>query len=977
MRLILLLATAILCRFAVAAVEPPRERFSALPGGPPGGIAAIVEDASGLLWIGGDAGLHRHDGQRAQPIAIGDGSPRVFDLALVEAGIYIAHESGLAFWSRTRAAIEPLACAPLANGVRSVQALPDGLLALGLGALVRLSREGTDCMPMALAGAPAGVPIEVARMIHGETWLALREQGLWRCEQACARVRPWAPALATTRVRWISDDGAGGLYVGTHRHGLYRLDAQGAVIDRWYRGATDPTRALPTMGVMSLARKADGSLWIGLWAGGLIGIGADGAIRSRSRAIPQEPTAIRDDHVAALLLAANGTLYLGHEAGVDLRDPRRNQSRWIGPAAPGQPGLTRADVVSLHREPDGTLWVGSERGGLQRFAADGIRALRHDPARPDTLPHDTVWDIAAAGPDWLWLATSGGLARVHRRELRVERVIAYPRLPSDDVIALAPAGDGGIYIAMWAGGVARIGAGGELLQLWRAADGLRSETIAQLLRDRAGRVHCINNEGWQVLGSDGRFASVALPPRAPAAGAQRIATLHEDAQGRLWAAGVAGALARWDPAQAAPAWLPGAGATQAIGAIVARAGGGAWLGLADRVIAVDDHGEPLPAPPLDARVGLDEPNVADSRMLVDAAGLLTIGGHGVYVIDPTAIERPPAPAAPLVTGVRLFNQPLAPADQGPLLASTLVGGPLRLRYDQDLITLDFALPGQPAPPGLRFRYRLIGFDPRWIEVSADEARAVYTRLPPGDFGFEVGAGDAVGWFAARAQLPIEVLPPWWMTWWARGSGLALLLCAIVAAWRLRTWQLRAQALRLEQRVAERTAELAAANAALDRAARTDPLTGLANRRGFLAAIEPVYAQPASLALMDIDHFKSINDRYGHDVGDAVLVEVARRLREALRSEDQLGRWGGEEFVVRIAGDAGAGVAERLRSAIGEAPFPPGIGPEHVTVSIGTARVRAGDSVDACLQRADAALYAGKRGGRNRVVDADTLDALPS
>lgn len=539
------------------------------------------------------------------------------------------------------------------------------------------------------------------------------------------------------------------------------------------------------------------------------------------------------------------------------------------------------------------------------------------------------------------------------------------------MVALAPSADGSVDIGMWAGGVARIGAGGELLQLWRAADGLRSETLSQLLRDRAGRLHILNGEGWLLRGADGRIAPVVLPPGTWPPKQQRIISLHEDRRGRLWAASVGGLLARWTPGAAAPAWLGRPLAEQPIGVIVDRPGGGAWLGLAERFVAVNDAGRPEALPVLDARVGLDAPSAAAGRVLIDDSGVLTIGGHGVYRIDPAALDPPAAPPPPLVTGVRLFNRPLAPSADGPLLASTLVGGPLRLRYEEDLITLDFALPGQPSPPGLRFRYRLLGFDARWVEVDADEARAVYTRLPPGDFEFEVAAGDADGWFAASARLPLQVLPPWWMTWWARGGAIALALLAIASAWRLRTWRLRAQAQRLEQRVAERTAELAAANAALDRAARSDPLTGLPNRRGFLAAIEPVWTEPAGLALMDIDHFKAINDRHGHDVGDAVLVEVARRLRAALRGDDQIGRWGGEEFVARLAGEDALAAAEGLRRAIADQPWPAGAGPERVTISIGCTRVRRGEHVDACLQRADAALYAGKRAGRNRVVDADT------
>ena len=156
-------------------------------------------------------------------------------------------------------------------------------------------------------------------------------------------------------------------------------------------------------------------------------------------------------------------------------------------------------------------------------------------------------------------------------------------------------------------------------------------------------------------------------------------------------------------------------------------------------------------------------------------------------------------------------------------------------------------------------------------------------------------------------------------------------------------------------------------------AQTDPLTGLANRRRTFAQLAKC-AEAAcdegctlSLVVFDIDHFKRINDGYGHQVGDDVLVRVANIARSQMRDTDLLGRIGGEEFVWLLA-DADADVvgaaAERLRRAIeqdsGTAALPP------VTVSVGYATVHGEDDAEALLARADAALYASKRDGRNRV-----------
>jgi diguanylate cyclase (GGDEF)-like protein len=158
---------------------------------------------------------------------------------------------------------------------------------------------------------------------------------------------------------------------------------------------------------------------------------------------------------------------------------------------------------------------------------------------------------------------------------------------------------------------------------------------------------------------------------------------------------------------------------------------------------------------------------------------------------------------------------------------------------------------------------------------------------------------------------------------------------------------------------------------------TDELTGLHNRRHFFhnARLEFGRARrfdhPLAAIILDIDHFKSVNDRYGHPLGDTVLREVARRCKNALREVDLLGRYGGEEFAVVLpeAGNEEAcAVAERLRAVIADAPFPTPSGPLALTISLGVAAMSPSiPDFDALLQRADEALLSAKAAGRNRVM----------
>ena len=166
---------------------------------------------------------------------------------------------------------------------------------------------------------------------------------------------------------------------------------------------------------------------------------------------------------------------------------------------------------------------------------------------------------------------------------------------------------------------------------------------------------------------------------------------------------------------------------------------------------------------------------------------------------------------------------------------------------------------------------------------------------------------------------------------------------------------------------------------LYRQAAVDMLTGLANRRSFLSQLGRAFAQarrqgqPLSLLYLDVDHFKLINDRYGHAAGDEVLKAFAEVVAQQVRSADLVGRIGGEEFAVLLPDADGAQAAEvaaRVRRAVAEREIDTGAATLKVTVSIGLATLQAGhEHPDRLLEDADGALYVAKQRGRNRVEQA--------
>jgi diguanylate cyclase (GGDEF)-like protein len=167
---------------------------------------------------------------------------------------------------------------------------------------------------------------------------------------------------------------------------------------------------------------------------------------------------------------------------------------------------------------------------------------------------------------------------------------------------------------------------------------------------------------------------------------------------------------------------------------------------------------------------------------------------------------------------------------------------------------------------------------------------------------------------------------------------------------------------------------------------TDPLTGLLNRRSYLdlSGKEETRARrhgnPFSVLMLDIDHFKKINDTYGHPVGDLAIKALAAVCSSALRPHDILARYGGEEFVLTLPHTPAEGartVAERIREAVEQTTVSSENGVVRFTVSIGVSTYSNGESFDHIVERADKALYISKEGGRNRVTVASEPAALPA
>jgi diguanylate cyclase (GGDEF)-like protein len=286
--------------------------------------------------------------------------------------------------------------------------------------------------------------------------------------------------------------------------------------------------------------------------------------------------------------------------------------------------------------------------------------------------------------------------------------------------------------------------------------------------------------------------------------------------------------------------------------------------------------------------------------------------------------------------------------------------------------IQYAALAYEAGSALRFRYRLTGLDQNWTETS--ERSVHFAALPSGHYVFEVTAMGPNGlWNPVPARFIFSILPPWWLTWWFISAFilLAILIGSVFVQLRIRV--LEAQKEVLEHQVADRTAELRASHQQLEEIAYCDMLTNTSNRRMFVEELRRRLqtdgrSDPFTLLLIDLDFFKNVNDTFGHDAGDAVLVETAARIKAEVRHSDCVARLGGDEFAVLLFSVSGFAATEALCKRLLRAMAAPihykGLNLQ-VGCSIGIARFPLeGESQETLYKCADNALYHAKQRGRN-------------
>ncbi|HEV8433616.1 MAG TPA: two-component regulator propeller domain-containing protein [Thermoanaerobaculia bacterium] len=903
---------------------------------PQNSIETIVQTRDGYLWMGTEEGLARFDGVR---FVVSD---RETSPALRSPFVSSLFESS------------------------------DGTLWIGTygGGLARLRHGRIDAFRPDLLGA------ERIRGMYeapsGSIYIATAGGGMLRVDGERVTRYTTRDGLPVDRIWTVISDGAGGLWVATHGGGVVRW-RDGKVTQR-----ITSQEGLPNDFARAILRDADGTLWIGTDGAGLAEWrnGAIVRVVTTRDGLPSNLIrAIVRDRNGSLLIGTNGGLVRwrdGHQETLGSADglpssivpavtEDREGSLWVGTSGglvrlndtkllpfTRKEGLAADAARAILEDREGRMWVGTEGGGLCRM----LPAPAHCFTKADGLPQETVYALAESRDGSLWAGTDGG-GVVRMRDGRFTDRIA--GLPNDHVRALAEMPDGTLWVST-TGGLARVRAGKTASIAAFAGRQLRP---LQALNDGTLLVGTDGAGLWRVASDATSASQIATADQGRGLGSDRVFSLAPDSAGAaVWIGTSGGGLSHLDLKTGAMHTLARRdGLHDDVVFQVLDDGKDLWMtsnrGLyrvsRDRVLAaMRGEKSDLSGTVYGTSDGMPSAECTGASPAAIRArdGRIWVAtARGVAVVDFNATARNPVPPVVHIDGVLVDG-------------NAVPDGRLHVRAGAQRLEVRYTAVSLRAPERVTFRYRLDGFDHDWIDAGTNRV-AHYTRLPAGDYTFRVTASNEDGVPAvAEERLAFTVEPEWFETWWARLLALAVVAAAIWGAIRIRVAAARAHMLRALSYL--------------------DGLTGVANRRRFDEALEEACGNarrtgtPLSLALVDLDHFKELNDTSGHLNGDDALRTVAGLLAKRAASAGGLvARFGGEEFAWLLPGippEVAKQEAERFRLSVLDA------GIRHAGVASGvlSASVGVAGSSGAALQpstliaAADAALYRAKSAGRDRV-----------
>ncbi|HEY3645478.1 MAG TPA: two-component regulator propeller domain-containing protein [Gammaproteobacteria bacterium] len=764
-------------------------------------VHALLQDATGYMWIGTDNGLQRYDGYRFvtwvhDPQDAGSLSQNIVTaLAFTPDGtLWAGTESegleslapGAGHFTHHRH--DPEKAGSLADDrVFALLFDKQGRLWVGTDKGVdRMEVDGSFHHYATHSTLPNGERIlSLYQAPDGRLWIGSDHGVFWYDAKSDALLR-FAPqggaavaamaVLDTAPIGLFYTDHGGRLWIGSE-HGIGVVERDGR-LERFYTQQPGKDCALQSDHVRGLLEDEEGGMWLALLHGGIAHLDNAGCF-SVYLHDATDPASLRDDDPRVMYRDRTGLIWIGaYYSGIDIYNPRTRAFGYYRARPGSDAGLAGSMVTSVYKQPDGTLWVGTLQG-LTRMDVTRRHYQRYIlPGRPPQAMDDLAVNAVYGDREGrLWVGTDYGLSQYlpGKDSFEFHRLVDAGGDPYQTSVSyIFEDAQRRLWLGTEAGLLRFDAASGEVAQRLvpdaRRDDALPNGQVNAVCQSRDGTLWAATLKGlarfdgthdsFQTYGEGGDTRH--------SLSSGSILSCLGDAAGRVWVGTDNGVdvldpkgdqVRRFGHAEGMP--------DLNVAAILQDRAGDLWLGTAKGIVHFSSEGVMLRN--YVARDGLQRGEFNDGAAYAAADGELFFGGsNGLNSFYPKALEHTAAAPTAAITGFTVLGKPY-----------DLDAATPQLRYRDNILGFEFAAFDYAEPAHNRFRYMLEGFDEDWRSTNG-ERDVTYTNLDPGRYVLHLkGSDDGQHWSEQEATLAIQVLPPPWRSWWAYvGYVLGFLLLGV-------------------------------------------------------------------------------------------------------------------------------------------------------------------------------------------------------